>query len=197
MAISVYIPGDSGPLSQHSLGMHTTYISKEGNAAGDLAIADAMTSQSGYWAASVDVVAPAKNAALVTFGDSITDGYASTPDANHSWPSFLAERLAANPATAHIAVANQGISGNRVLSDGAGVSALARFDRDVLSLSGVQWVMILEGINDINGATRGTGGRGAGDRRDADSGDASDDRARPHARHQGRRLHADAVRQQH
>ena len=88
-------------------------------------------------------------ALIVAFGDSITDGARSTPETNHSWPALLAARLAARKATANIAVGNMGIGGNRVLRDGAGVSAVARLDRDVLSQSGVKWLMVLEGINDI------------------------------------------------
>jgi lysophospholipase L1-like esterase len=95
------------------------------------------------------VEAPADAAAIVTFGDSITDGTASTPNSDRSWPALLAARLAKDKKTSMIGVANMGISGNRVLYDGAGVSMLARFDRDVLSQSGVKWVMLLEGINDI------------------------------------------------
>ena len=85
----------------------------------------------------------------MAFGDSITDGARSTPETNHAWPSLLAARLAARKDTAHFAVANMGIGGNRLLRDGTGASALARFDRDVLSQSGVKWVVVLEGINDI------------------------------------------------
>jgi lysophospholipase L1-like esterase len=95
------------------------------------------------------VEAPADARALVTFGDSITDGTASTPNSNHSWPALLAARLAKNKKTGTIGVANMGISGNRMLYDGSGANALARFDRDVLSQSGVQWVMLMEAINDI------------------------------------------------
>lgn len=102
----------------------------------------------------MDVLAPASAAVIVTFGDSITDGSRSTPDANHNWPSFLAQRLLANPATANLAVANSGIAGNRVLTDAQGVNALARFDRDVLALAGMKWVTLLEGINDIRNGTR-------------------------------------------
>jgi lysophospholipase L1-like esterase len=90
----------------------------------------------------------------VAFGDSITDGATSTPETNHSWPSLLAERLAASAAAANIAIVNHGISGNRLLLDGTGTNALARFDRDVLSQAGVKWLMILEGINDIGQALR-------------------------------------------
>ncbi len=99
-------------------------------------------------------MAPADAGAIVAFGDSITDGATSTANTDRSWPSVLATRLAANPATANLAVVNEGISGNRVLGDGAGVSALARFDRDVLSVAGVKWVMIMEGINDIGIGSR-------------------------------------------
>jgi lysophospholipase L1-like esterase len=142
LAISVYVPGDTGIATTHSVGLHTTYI-KPGDATGAAEIADAVTTASWYWISSVEVAAPANMAAVVTFGDSITDGTRSTPNADASWPSFLAQRLA------NIAVLNQGISANRVLRDGFGASALARFDRDVLSQSGVKWVTVLEGINDI------------------------------------------------
>ena len=111
-------------------------------------MADATTTQSFYFLTNVDVLAPPDAAAIVTFGDSITDGAVSTPNTDQSWPSFLARRLAASGG-ANIAVLNQGISGNRLLRDGAGVSALARFDRDVLAQPGAKWLMILEGINDI------------------------------------------------
>jgi lysophospholipase L1-like esterase len=154
LAISVYVPGDSGRATQHSQALHTTYIA-EGDATGKMELADAKTTAAWYWISSVDVMAPADAAAIVAFGDSITDGTTSTVNANKSWPSLLSERLAANPATANISVLNMGIAGNRVLGDGAGISALARFDRDVLSQPGVKYLMILEGINDMNGAGRG------------------------------------------
>jgi lysophospholipase L1-like esterase len=118
-------------------------------------MADATTTRAWYWISSVDVLAPQDAGAIVAFGDSITDGTTSTVDANRSWPSLLSERLVANPATASLSVLNMGIAGNQVLGDGAGVAALARFDRDVLSQPGVKWLMILEGINDMNLAGRG------------------------------------------
>ena len=115
---------------------------------------DAATTQSYYWLSGIDVAAGSEASVIVTFGDSITDGARSSPETNHSWPALLAARLAARKDTANIAVANMGIGGNRVLRDGTGASALARFDRDVLSQPGVHWVMLLEGINDIGrGAT--------------------------------------------
>jgi lysophospholipase L1-like esterase len=155
LAISVYVPGSSGVASQHAQALHTTYISKDGDTTGQPEMADSTTTRAWYWISSVDVLAPADAGAIVAFGDSITDGTTSTVDANRSWPSLLSERLVANPATANLSVLNMGIAGNQILGDGAGVSALARFDRDVLSQAGVKWLMILEGINDMNLAGRG------------------------------------------
>ena len=148
LAVSIFIPDNGAADTMHAVGLHTTYISQEGDTTGAPAMADASTTQSFYFLTNVDVAAPPDAAAIVTFGDSITDGAVSTPNTDRSWPSFLARRLAASGG-ANIAVLNQGISGNRLLRDGAGVNALARFDRDVLAQPGVKWLMILEGINDI------------------------------------------------
>jgi lysophospholipase L1-like esterase len=161
LAISVYVPGDSGRASGHSQALHTTYISKSGDTTGAADMADAAMTRAWYWIHSVDVMAPADAGAIVAYGDSITDGTTSTVDANKSWPTLLSERLVANKATADVSVLNLGIAGNRVLGDGAGISALARFDRDVLAMPGVKWLMILEGINDMNGAARGGNAPGA------------------------------------
>jgi lysophospholipase L1-like esterase len=158
LAISVYIPGDSGQLTMHATGLHTTYIA-QGNVTGAPMLNDATTTRSWYWITSVDVMAPADTAAIVAFGDSITDGATSTNDADRSWPSVLAARILSSTGVAKLSVLNLGISGNRVLADGAGVNALARFDRDVLGQAGVKWLMIMEGINDI-GQTTGNRGNG-------------------------------------
>src|SRR5436189_155724 len=83
--IRLYFPNATGPATMHATGLHTTYISKQGDMTVQPAITEATTSQSWYWISSVDVVAPAAAAAIVTFGDSITDGARSTPDANHNW----------------------------------------------------------------------------------------------------------------
>lgn len=152
LAVSVYVPGDTGPATTHSLGLHTTFISKQGDATGEPALADTITSLSWYWLSSVDVLAPAQTAAIMTMGDSITDGYNSTPNTDSSWPSFLARRLAAKNTTSNLALLNQGISGNRLLRDQIGPNALSRLERDVLSQPGVKWLLVLEGINDIGSA---------------------------------------------
>src|SRR5204862_2563915 len=107
------------------------------------------TTRSYLWLSAVDVTVAPNALAIVALGDSITDGQGTTVEANLNWTAVLARKLAANKATSHIGVVNQGVQGNQVLRDEAGVSALARFDRDVLSRSGVKWVIFLEGINDI------------------------------------------------
>ncbi len=158
IAVSLYFPGETGPPTTHARGLRTTYISTPGDQSGSATLPIASTQLSYYWLAAIEVDAAPNARVVVAFGDSITDGSQSTPDTNNPWPAILATRLAANKATAHIAVANQGIGGNRVLSDGTlfqGVSALARLDRDVLSQPGVTWLIVLEGINDIGNATAG------------------------------------------
>jgi lysophospholipase L1-like esterase len=159
LAVSLYFPADTGAPTTHATGLRPTYISGDGNFAGSASIPDATTRMSYYWLAAVEVDAPAGTPLIVAFGDSITDGARSTPDTHNTWPAILATRLAKDKATAGFAVINQGIGGNRVLSDGtglSGVSALARLDRDVLSQPGVQWLIMLEGINDIGNATAQT-----------------------------------------
>jgi lysophospholipase L1-like esterase len=148
LSVSLYFPEDTGAPTSHGTGLHYTYI-KAGDATADASLPDAQRTEQYYWLAGIDVAAPADAAAIVAFGDSITDGARSVTETDHSWPALLAARLAANKSTADIGVANLGIGGNRVLRDISGASALARFDRDVLSQSGVKWVMFLEGINDI------------------------------------------------
>ena len=98
--------------------------------------------------------APAGAGAVVALGDSITDGHGATTNGNDRWPDKLAERLQASPATRGLSVLNEGIGGNRLLLDGLGPNALARFDRDVLAQAGVRTVILLEGVNDLGTFTR-------------------------------------------
>jgi lysophospholipase L1-like esterase len=152
VAVSIYVPGDSGVLTTHATGLHTTYIAN-GNVASAPNLNDATTRQSYYWISALEVMAPGDAGAIVAFGDSITDGATSTNDTDRSWPSILATRILSTPGAPKLAVLNQGISGNRLLADGLGVNALARFDRDVLGMSGVKWLVVMEGINDIGNTT--------------------------------------------
>ena len=139
----------------HNTARQTSYVSQTGNHVGVAALPVVATTQNWFLLTRVEVMAPEQVGAIVTFGDSITDGTASTPDMNTRWPNRLAERLMAQPGNAKMSVLNAGIAGNRVLSEGnfnAGINALARFDRDALSQNGVTHIIVLEGINDISNA---------------------------------------------
>ena len=149
LAVSIHLPGETAVNTLHPLGLRTTYIAK-GDRTADTALVGAETNRSYFWLTGVEVKAPQTAGTIVAFGDSITDGYATTPDASLAWPDLLAGRLQRDPRTSAMSVLNMGFSGNRMRRDGAGVSALARFDRDVLARPGVRWVILLEGINDIN-----------------------------------------------
>ena len=155
LAIDLFIPGDLGvspsPVTTHNGASQTNYISEPGNHVGAATLPAALRPGAWFLIARVEVMAPANTIGLVAFGDSITDGARSTTDTNNRWPDVLAGRLAARK-TPGVAVLNAGISGNRVLGDGAGLSALARFDKDVLMQTGVTHVVVMEGINDIGGA---------------------------------------------
>lgn len=151
LAVDVYLPGDTAastsPLTTHAGALQTNYVSTEGNHTGATDLPVATTTQAWFFLARVEVAAPEQVGAIVAFGDSITDGTRSTPNTNSRWPDYFAKRLAAS--NTKMGVLNEGIAGNRVLCDGAGVSALARFDRDVLVQPGVTHVVVLESINDI------------------------------------------------
>jgi lysophospholipase L1-like esterase len=157
LAVSLFIPGDSGPASMHPLALQRSYVSPPG---------DFVTRDDGspfktaidHWPylAAVEVRSPVVSRSIVAFGDSITDGYRSTADANHRWPNYLADRLTA--AKRNIAVVNEGIGGNRMWHDalppqlGFGPSGLSRFDRDAVAVTGTSHIVVLLGINDIGQA---------------------------------------------
>ena len=152
VAISLFIADTARLSTRHALGLQTNYVSAPGDFAGAANVAPDTTLQLWPFLAGVDVVNPAVTGVIVAIGNSITDGARSTPDSNSRWPDILARRLLASKEPLK-AVVNAGISGNRVLSPGAGPSALERFDRDVLMQPGVTHVVVLEGINDISGGT--------------------------------------------
>ncbi|WP_263359940.1 SGNH/GDSL hydrolase family protein [Acidicapsa ligni] len=149
LAVSVFVPGSVPTPTIHELARQTTYVSGTGNFTGSAEIPKFTTQQSWYFLQSVEVLAPKRTSVIVAFGDSITDGAASTIDANRRWPNFLESRLRSIGGKTAPAVIDEGIAGNRLLHDGWGPNALARFDRDVLAHSGVSSVVILEGINDL------------------------------------------------
>ena len=147
LAVSIYVPGKQLAATEHSLGLQTTYISSAGDFSGADSLPTATTTESFFFLTGVEVDASTSARAIVTLGDSITDGLHSTTNANKRWPNRLAERLSSGGNK--IAVLNAGISGNRLLHDTVGTNAAARLDRDVLAQSGVRYVVVQLGINDI------------------------------------------------
>lgn len=144
--VEFFLPQATGPCTCHLTGQDVLAVSAPGNFVGE-DWAPASTANFRAFLHTVEVLSPDARGMIVTFGDSITDGVGSTPGENRRWPDVLAERLEA--AGLEYAVANAGISGNRVLSAGLGESALARFDEDVLALPNVTHLIIFVGVNDI------------------------------------------------
>jgi lysophospholipase L1-like esterase len=151
LAVSIYLPEEAAPATLH-MG-RTAYIGGNGDRTTSAALPDAELSTNHVFLTGVYVLTDEQVSVIAALGDSITDGAASTPHTYNSWPDHFAARVADSDMAGELAIVNHGISGNQVLRDGAGVSALARFDRDILSTPGVTHVILLEGINDI-----GTGG---------------------------------------
>jgi lysophospholipase L1-like esterase len=148
LSVSLYLPGQVSSCTCHGASAETGYVAA-GDASGAAAMPGAVGSLLPRAMISAVDVAPDKPAkTIVAFGDSITDGVGATVGADKRWPDQFAERLLAAGGSA-VYVSDQGISGNRVLNDGFGVNALARFDRDVLATPGLAYVIVFEGINDI------------------------------------------------
>ncbi|MEN8654542.1 SGNH/GDSL hydrolase family protein [Streptomyces sp. 21So2-11] len=150
LAVSLYVRSAGGAATGHKMALQTSYIAPVGNHAADVS-ATPYTQQitSWFYLDAVTVGAGRGTGAVATLGDSITDGAISTANTNRRWPDFLARRLLADPGSPIKGVANEGISGNKILTDGSGQSALKRLDRDVLSQRGVRTMILLEGVNDI------------------------------------------------
>jgi lysophospholipase L1-like esterase len=153
LVVSLHTPAAAGPATGHWLAMQTSYTG-QGDHTAEESAADWTQTTGSWWYLDAVSVRPSRGAgaAVVALGDSLTDGWHSTVDLDRRWPDYLARRL----NTAHAAVrgvADEGVSGNQVLADGAGQSALHRLDRDVLSLPGVRTVFLFEGVNDLKAHT--------------------------------------------
>ncbi len=162
LAISLYFPESAQATTSHLLALQTNYVSTgTGDNTAAVRFPVEKTISSWPFLTGVDVVASARGAAIVAFGSSLTDGDGSTEDANRRWPDVLAERLQkASGSAAELGVLNEGIIGNRLLYDSPpgpanpfgpilGESGLKRFQRDVLSQSGIKYVVLCLGVNDI------------------------------------------------
>jgi lysophospholipase L1-like esterase len=152
LAVSLYLPGNSGFITQHALANQISYISEPGDFSETSAMPVAEETQGWPFLTAIDVLPDEPTTAIVTLGDSITDGWGSTASANQRWPNHFQHRLYADDSVADYAVINAGISGNRVTTEGNalfGQNLQARLERDVLAMSNVSHIVLLEGINDI------------------------------------------------
>ena len=152
LAITIFFGNISATTINGHPGSRTTSFIQAGNAVSAPSLPAAATTAHWYIITGVDVLADSSSKGVVVLGDSISDGRGSTTDGNDRWPDALARRLSTNAPTAAVAVVNMGIGGNAIFG-GLGPAAVARFDRDVLNQSGVHWLIVFEGVNDIGGAS--------------------------------------------
>ncbi|TDV55010.1 SGNH/GDSL hydrolase family protein [Actinophytocola oryzae] len=153
LTVTLYLAAGqaSNSITSHP-GSRTTSYLLAGNHTADPDLPGATPTDHWYFLSGVEVFAGRGTAGAVMLGDSLTDGRGSTTNGNDRWPDQLLDRLQGDRHTADVAILNQAAGGNRVLNDILGPSALARFDRDVLATSGVEWLLVFEGINDIGTA---------------------------------------------
>jgi lysophospholipase L1-like esterase len=153
LAISIHY--DEPPVGEtgHPGSRATSYV-VHGDLVSATNLPDAKRVEHWYQISGVDVVGVEKAGAVVILGDSITDGHGATTNGNDRWPDVLAARMQAEKSTRGMGVLNEGIGGNRLLLDGLGPNALARFDRDVIAQTALKCVIVLEGINDLGTLTR-------------------------------------------
>ncbi|MFC7305292.1 SGNH/GDSL hydrolase family protein [Streptomyces monticola] len=154
LLVTTFSPTPSGPVTYHPHARQISYVAN-GDRVEDLR-GDAYTEQSPFWRylSAVDVLSREAEGAVVVMGDSLTDGVSATMGANARWTDVLSDRMRDESGAPRYSVLNQGISGNRILSDGLGrpadnPSGLSRFERDALSRTGVKAVVIALGVNDI------------------------------------------------
>lgn len=152
LAVTLYLPEAPAQQTGHP-GSRATSHMLHGDHSGDADMPGAKTADRWVQIGAIETVS-AKASAVVILGDSITDGYGVPTNSNKRWTDELQLRLRATPALADMAVLNAGIGGNRLLNDGLGPNAMARFDREVLSYPGVSHLVIFEGVNDLGTLTR-------------------------------------------
>lgn len=151
VAITTRFASVPGAVTGHPGSRTTSYI-RPGDALASPSLPASVATVHWYVVAGIDVPAAGGRAAVVTLGNSITDGRGSGTDRQNRWPDELARRLLADASTRHVGVLNAGIGGNCVLRGCLGPSAIERLGRDVLEAPGVKWLIVLEGVNDIGQA---------------------------------------------
>jgi lysophospholipase L1-like esterase len=153
LAITFHLDAPPAGETGHPGSRATSYY-VHGNQVSAANLPDARRVDHWYQISEIDVQAAPGAASIVALGDSITDGHGATTNGNDRWTDVLAERLQRSSGTRNIGVSNEGIGGNHLLIDGLGPNALARFDRDVLATTGVRWLIVFEGVNDLGGLAR-------------------------------------------
>ena len=153
LTVTIYLAAGqaSNDITSHP-GSRTTSYLLSGNHVADADLPGAAHTDHWYFLSGVEAFTRRGTAGAVMLGDSLTDGRGSTTNGNDRWPDQLLDRLQRTPHADDVAILNQAAGGNRVLNDGLGPNALSRFDRDVLAQTGVDWLLVFEGINDIGTA---------------------------------------------
>jgi lysophospholipase L1-like esterase len=151
LAVSLYLPGVTEPATYHEFTLQTSYIAavNSGNLTSALDLPGATPTPSTFYLTVVEAQASEPVGVVVAFGDSIAQGGGSTTDQNRTWPDKLSDRLNPNPSRPRMSVVNQGVGCGRLLFDLCGPGGAARFDRDVLAVTGVRTVIVALGLNDI------------------------------------------------
>jgi lysophospholipase L1-like esterase len=161
LAVSFHVVGESGPMTWHAKALTTSYLTAPGAGSrgkNEDEAAFPYSTASWFFLDALEMMAPPTSFAVVAFGDSITDGTASTMNGDDRWPDVLSRRLHALQSN-RVAVVNAGIGGNQIAGPAeygpqkpfpGGPSAQTRIDRDLLDLSGVGALIWLEGINDFS-----------------------------------------------
>ncbi len=151
VAITISFGETSATLTGHPGSRTTSYLLEGEHLERDADFSKAIKTDHWYVITGIEVEAPKSAAAVVVFGDSITDGRGSGTNKQNRWPDILAASLRNDPATRQVGVLNMGIGGNAVLRGGLGPTGLNRFNHDVLQQNGVRWLIIFEGVNDLGG----------------------------------------------
>lgn len=153
LTVTIYLSAGqaSSSITSHPGSRTNTYM-LAGNHLADADLPGAASVAHWYFLSGLEALETNNTAAIDVVGDSLTDGRGSTTNGDDKWTDQLFNRLQSNPSTSHLTVLNQGLGGNRILNDGLGPNVLARFDRDVLAQSGVRWLILWEGVNDIGTA---------------------------------------------
>ena len=152
VAITTYFGAISASTINGHPGSRSTSFIQPGNVISVSSMPSASKTKHWYVITGLEVLADSSSKTIAVLGDSITDGRGSTDDGNNRWPDMLAQRLSSNAPTAGVGVANMGIGGNAIFG-GLGPAAVNRFDRDVLNQSGVRYLIVFEGVNDIGGVS--------------------------------------------